>query len=352
MKSIFQNGLALGIPTKNCQCINMNFSWLFSNPTNLLWMDKLIVTEGMWKLIMSDSGVVEYMEKSKQQPYSKAVKLVYNILNDVGLVNIIPDDSITQEQAALIDEQICDDLEMLEDYIKEDSDTMIKIANHCYCIPSLWSLYAALYLSQANNASFMLATHELDYLKLLLPLKLNRSVPIASRTSAINEILNIKLPHLELGHNYLFDTTEHCRICERESLCKDSYLTDIEKQTFNILKYCEHEEISQLCELMDRICSEKFKTEFDVSPCDLLHEINIEKVKVQRKLNKTYRSIEKWNTIVMTISASMTLGAFFSHPTLAAIGASGVLTANVIGTIKNYNEKKYKWVNLFNKEEV
>lgn len=352
MKSIFQNGLALGIPTNNCQCVNMNFTWLFSNPTNLLWMDKVIITEGMWNLMMSDYRVVEYVEESKQQPYWKAVKLVYSILNEVGLVNIIPDDSITQEHAAFLCNQIAEDIEILGENVKEDSNSMIKIANHCYCIPSLWSLYAALYLSKANNASFMLSTHEMDYLKLLLPIKLNRAVPIAKHTSAINEVLDIKLPNLELGHHYLFDAVEQCSICQNETICKDSYLSDIEKQTFKILEYREHEEVSQLCELMDRICSEKFKTEFDISPRDLLHEINVEKVRVQRKLNKAYRSFEKWKTIIMTISASMTLGTFFSHPTIAAIGASGVLATNVIGAINNYNEKKYKWVNLFNKEET
>lgn len=52
----------------------------------------------------------------------------------------------------------------------------------------------------------------------------------------------------------------------------------------------------------------------------------------------------------MTISAGMTLGAFFSHPLIAEIGAAGALASEVTSNILAQKEKQYSWVNLFNEK--
>ena len=348
MKNIFQKGLALGIPSVSCSCSNMDFEWLYANPMNLLWMDNLVITQNMWNLVMSECHSANF-GKGKEDVFAKSNKLIYSILNDVGLVKILPDGCIDEDTKNEIYSQIESDLELLGNSVKEEDD-LLWINRYCYCIPSLWTLYASLFLSRQNNAGFMLFENELSYLKTILPLKYpNMSpMPIARRATAINEVLKMALPNFKVGHEYLFDSMERCSVCVKIDECKDSYLSKIEKQVFTILEYREREEINQLCTLMDRICSEKFLNDYEIAPSELMHEINVERVKVQRKINKIYRTFERWKNVVMTVSAGMTLGGFFSYPTLAAVGASGVLATNVADKILTEQEKKSKWVNLFN----
>ena len=348
MKNILQSGLALGIPTQHCICTNMDFNWIFMNPTNFLWVDNVIVTESMWSII-TGTGALGFVEKSKQDPFSKTVRLIYSILNDVGIVKIISDKSITQEEGDNLYNKIQDDIELLGDSVKEQGNRM-KIGRYCYCAPALWSLYAALYLSRNNNACFMLDQSEMSFLKKILPLKMGKQVRIASSNTAINEVLYMKLPTFDLWHPYLADSANQCGQCANEGKCKDESLTEIEKQVFTLLDYRERDEIKQLCHLMDRICSERFKEEYEIDPKDLLHEINVEKVKVQRKLNTTYKNIEQWKNIVMTISAGLSLGGFFGNRILSAVGGIGLLAADVVGSNISQSEKKHRWVNLFNKE--
>lgn len=326
----------------------MDFNWIFANPTNFLWVDNVIVTESMWSLI-TGTGSLGFVEKTKQDSFTKAVRLIYSILNDVKIVKVISDNCITQEEGDDLYKQIEDDVELLGDLVKEQGSRM-KIGRHCYCAPALWTLYAALYLSRNNNACFMLDQSEMAYLKKVLPLKMGMPVRVASSTSAINEVLNLKLPKLELWHPYLADSTNKCSQCVHENRCKDEYLSTIEKQFFALLEYRERDEIKQLCQLMDRICTERFKDDYDIAPKDLLHEINVEKVKVQRKMNTTYKNIERWKNVVMTISAGLSLGGFFGNGILSAVGGMGLLAAEVVEANISQIEKKHRWVNLFNKE--
>lgn len=348
MKNILQSGLALGIPTQHCNCVNMNFNWMFANPTNFLWVDNVIVTESMWGII-NGTGSLGFIEKSKRDSFSKAVRLIYSILNDVGIVKVISDKSITQEEGDDLYRQIEDDIELMGKEVEEQGNHM-KIGKYCYCPPALWTLYAALYLSRNNNACFMLDQSEIAFLKKVLPLKTGLQVRIASSSAAINEVLNMKLPEFELWHPYLRDAANKCSLCLNEDQCKDEYLSVIEKQVFALLEYRERDEIKQLCQLMERICSDRFKEDYEISSKDLLHEINVEKVKVQRKLNTTYKNIERWKNVVMTISAGFSLAGFFGNGTLSAIGGIGLMAAEVVESNISQIEKKHRWVNLFNKE--
>lgn len=348
MKNILQSGLALGIPTQHCPCVNMNFNWIFENPTNFLWVDKVILTQGMWNII-TGTGSLGFIEETKHDSFSRAVRHIYGILNEVGIVKVISDNSITKKAGDNLYKQMQADIDLLGDSVKDHSSQM-KIGRYCYCPPKLWALYAALYLSRNNNACFMLNPSEMAFLKKVLPLKMGKQVRVSSSNTAINEVLNIKLPTFELWHPFLADSSNKCSKCKNEKRCKDEYLSVIEKQIFALLDYRERDEIKQLCQLMDRICSKRFKEEYEIDPKDLLHEISVEKIKVQRKLNTIYKNIDRWKNVVMTISAGLYLGGFFGNGFMSAVGGVGLLATDVVGKNLKQIEKKYSWVNVFNKE--
>ena len=98
----------------------------------------------------------------------------------------------------------------------------------------------------------------------------------------------------------------------------------------------------------NHICNTKFINRFEVDSAELLRELNIEKVKVQAKLNKTYKKVDNWVKVVGTISAALSLGSIFNYPELTPIGAVGLFSSNVGEKINEYFKNKYRWVNFVN----
>ncbi|WP_290378309.1 hypothetical protein [Muribaculum intestinale] len=96
------------------------------------------------------------------------------------------------------------------------------------------------------------------------------------------------------------------------------------------------------------ICDTKFKNNLEINARDLIRELNIEKVKVQRKLNKSYSNVRNWSKLIGVVSAGLSLGAIFNHPTIAAVGGIGIFASQTIEQVNDYFHKKYNWVNFVN----
>lgn len=142
---------------------------------------------------------------------------------------------------------------------------------------------------------------------------------------------------------------QSCEKCRNLVKCDDGYLTSVEKRLFRLLEDREKDEVKEFCLFLDHICDEKFKDAFEISPDDLVRELNIEKVKIQQKLQNVYKKIGRWSKIVTTISAALSLGYLFKHPELTAIGGISGIASQAAGKISDYYQQKYKWVNFVNK---
>lgn len=352
MKKIFQTGLAFGIENGACQSCNLNYSWLFNTPSNLLWVDKIVVTKPIWNIIMGQWDASE--EKSPIDHglvIQKSAKLAYEILNSVGLVEIVDSNEIGEKESDIIFHQIEEDLEFLHSkgVINRQDDHLYYIGENGYCQPALWTLYASLAYSRKNNCNFSLEEQELFYLRTLLYYKMNRDVSVSRKASAVNEVLEMYLPEVRIWPDYLFSAKDRCETCRNMIKCNDSYLVHIEKRLFNLLQDREHDEIIEFCQILDKICDEKFKETYEISPQDLIKELNIEKVKTQQKLKKIYSKVGKWSKIITTISAGLSLGTIFGYPELTAVGGIGVFASQTADKINDYYKGKYNWVNFVNK---
>lgn len=354
MKKILQTGLAFGIENGSCSACNLNYSWIFGTPSNLLWVDKIVVTKSIWDIVTKETNFpIEKDEKNnviRDYRIEKTIKLVFEILNSVNLIEILDSNQITEEDSTLIYDQITEDINLLKNngMVKSDDGHMYSIDNYEYCMPMLWTLYASLVFSRRNNCNFSLDNSELSYLQTLLPIKLGRSVSIGEKASAISEVLELFIPEVDLWPEYLFQDLNHCNRCINISKCNDSYLGDVEKRLFNLLEQREHEEIIEFCRVLDSICDTKFKNNLEINARDLIRELNIEKVKVQRKLNKSYSNVRNWSKLIGVVSAGLSLGAIFNHPTIAAVGGIGIFASQTIEQVNDYFHKKYNWVNFVN----
>lgn len=351
MKKIFQTGLAFGNENGTCEACNLNYSWLLNTPSNLLWIDKVVVTKPIWDIITKENND-KGKSPSKDQVLviGKAIKLVYEILHSVDLIEIVDSNEISEEDSQIIYNQIEEDLNILKNNgeVNTEDNHIYCIGSYRYCIPSLWTLYASLVYSRRNNCNFSLEEDQLVYLRKLLALKESQEFAVSRKSYAINEVLRMYLPEINIWPEYMFEDRKRCLSCGNFTKCDDSYLSSVEKNLFNLLEEREHDEIKEFCQVLDDICDEKFKDSYEVEPEGLLRELQVKKVKVQGKINKVYKKVDNWSKIVTTISSALSLGCFFGHPKLTAIGGVGMFASNAAEKISDYYQNKYKWVNFIN----
>lgn len=109
MNKRFQTGLAFGNENGVCELCNLNYSWLFNAPSNLLWVDKIVVTKPIWDIISGKGDASEEKNTNDQGVIiHKSAKLAYEILNSVGLVEIVDSNEIGKEESDIIFNQIED----------------------------------------------------------------------------------------------------------------------------------------------------------------------------------------------------------------------------------------------------
>lgn len=352
MKKIFQTGLAFGNENGACEACNLNYSWLFNTPSTLLWIDKVIVTKPIWDIIMhpvQDNDNIDV--KDQGLVIHKTGKLTYEILNSVGLVEIVESNEIGEEETDLIYKQIEEDLDLLKNVgeIDKEEGHLYYMGKMGYCIPSLWTLYASLIYSRRNNCNFTLEDSDLFYLRKLLPYKIGEESPVSRKAAAINEVLEMTLPIVKIWPEYIYELKVKCDNCCYLSKCDDNYLMTVEKRLLKLLEDREKDEVREFCLFLDKLCNERFKDAYEIAPDDLIRELNIEKVRIQQKLNKVYKKMGRWSKIVTTISAALSLGCFFDYPKLTAIGGIGGVTSQIASKISDYYQQKYKWVNFVNR---
>ncbi|KAA6319636.1 hypothetical protein EZS27_030492, partial [termite gut metagenome] len=96
MKNVFISGLAIGNECGTCACSNINVDWLFSYPSNLLWIDKVYISHPIWEAIINEQ-TPEEIGKGKKIEFNKATKLIFEILDSVGMVEVVNTKSLLTE---------------------------------------------------------------------------------------------------------------------------------------------------------------------------------------------------------------------------------------------------------------
>lgn len=268
------------------------------------------------------------------------------------MVEIVDSNGISDKEEELIYNQIKDDINWLREIglASTQDEHMYSVGDYEYCVPMLWSLYAAMLFSRRSNCNFSLDNRELAFLQTLIPLKLGQEITIGRKSNAIAEVLEMYIPEVKLWPEYLLANLTTCNACANMRKCDDSYLDSIERNLFVLLKQRENEEMLELRNVLDYICDTKFKYATEINPRDLIRELNIEKVKVQQKLNKSYSRVKRWSRVIGIISAGLSLGALFGKNTLAAVGGVGVFASETIEQLNEYFKKKYNWVSFVNQQ--
>lgn len=343
-KTIFVTGLVLGKETDICNCKEVNVNWIYDQPTNLLWVDKIIVTRNEWNELISNG----------RSSLARANKLIFERLDSEGLIEVIPDSIISLNRAESILDTIESDLTLLEDLYttsNKENDPTMRMGQYCFCVPSLWTLYAAIEISRIYDASFSLRPEELAYLMALIPRKYNKQI-LEGRNVAMDEVLSLYLPTVELGHDYVFHTSHRkCPTCKRSRECKDQYLSVIERQLEFILSLRKHDEICMTCEVMDRICERSAMNGVvltgDELWSDLLEEAKTTTLNARKRMSK----VKLWSRIATYVSIGLGAASFLS-PVLGATAAIPALASHYLGSKGESIAHETSWVNFVNNPET
>ena len=343
-KNILVTGLVLGNETDICSCCDINLEWLYHYPSDLLWVDKVVVTQNEWEVIIRDN----------ESAMGKATKLIFERLQAEGLVRIISDTVISPSRAEIILNNIETDLEYIEDLYTESEDEhvpVLKMGQYQLCVPRLWTLYAAIELSWLYNASFSLEQDELAYLLALIPRKYNKDIS-AGRNVAINEVLSIYLPSIELGHSYLIDSERGlCPKCVHEDSCSKNYLIQIEKQLESILVLRQYDEIRMTCEVMDKICERSMMQGHVLTGDELWDDLQEEAKKTEKTIKQKLHKVKRWSKISSYVSIGLGAASFL-NPLLAAGAAVPAVASQCLSSYEDYLKKESSWVNFVNNPEL
>lgn len=307
----------------------------------------------MYDLIINEHAC-DIFDNGKSQEVAKVNKLIFEVLSSLGILETLQPNIISQETSDLLYRQIESDILLLKDLeeaMDEGNGHFVRVGNESYCRPMLWSLYAALLVSQQNDATFLLKDSETEYLKKLWSIKYyGENLLSVERNEAIANVLTVLFPDLHLGHEFLFDSKEKCNICTRYNLCSDKYLSEIEKQLFYILEQREKEEVKQLCQILDRISSRQINSMSAMDVNELLRELNCEKIRAQKKLAKVFPKVEKWTSLIASISVPLAFGSLWDKDMLTILGAAGLGLSQTIDKIALAVKNNYRWVGLLNKQ--
>lgn len=343
-KSVLVTGLILGKETDMCSCNNINLGWLFDRPSDLLWADKVIMTQNEWNEIISKEDTA----------YKRAIKYIFERLQAEGIIHVIPDTIISLPRAKSILKTIESDLKFIDDLLrvsKDEKDMLFEMGKYRFCVPSLWSLYAAIDISRNVNASFSLRSDELAYLMALIPRKYNKEI-VAGRNMAMDEVLSLYLPSIQLGHQYLVDSERgRCSVCTKEKECSGVYMTEIEKQLDTILNLRQFDEIRLTCEVMDKICERSIIQGHVLTGEELWDDLREEAVITGKKARRNLPKIKLWSKISSYVSIGLSAASFL-NPLFGVGAAIPAIARQCLDSYEEEITKETSWVSFVNNPEA
>ena len=339
-KNILVTGLILGKETELCLCNNVNFGWLYNHPTDLLWADKIMLTYNEWDAII----------KNEDSAINRATKMVFERLQSEKMVELIPDTVISPGRAESILQDVELDLQLIKDLYsasKNKHDPVLTMGNYHFCVPSLCTLYVAIELSKIYNASFSLEQDELAYLMALIPRKYEKEIH-AGRNTAIDEVLSLLLPEVELGHAYLMDSISgKCSDCSNSNKCSGTYLSQIEKQLDLILTLRQYDEVRLTCEVMDKICERSMLQGHVLTGEELWDDLQEEAINTEKRIRSKLPKIRAWSKVSAYATIGLSAASFFNP--LFALGATVPAVTNLaLSSLEEERKKETSWINFVN----
>jgi uncharacterized membrane protein len=351
--NVLVTGLWMGGDEEYCKVCNYDVSWLFNNPSTLIWADKIILTPFIKDVIDKE------LYPPDEKMLSSTIRKVFELAEEYNLIEVRnPNSIITEKMWQKIDEEVDFDRMLLAklypDRVKIGNDEKVPgqifIQGEGYCAPRISSIYISLILAKAWNARCLFDDHVLNYCRYKFGLSTVNKHNLGTTPNPFDTIFNIALPKINPYPNYIFHHQRLCKNCSKEERCSKTYLNELEDNLSKYLAIREYDEIAQLKATISKIikCLEKTG---EVNHDTVVREFKAEERRITRTMRKTFPKIHRWTSIALIASApAMILGAFTGLPTISSISASLLGLSQMISGYVKYMESKYKWIGFINRD--
>lgn len=347
MNRILVTGLALGTDPNidACQSCNYDLSWLFGNPSTLLWADQIVLTPEILEMIKNSS----YPDGNKD--IGRAVGLIFERIEENGLIK-------TKKASSIITNKVRDEIFT---QINEDRNRLAKIFPRSvklgdeekvpgqlfvngveYCTPSLWTMYASFILAREWKADLLLPPQSQNYFDRALVSLQNPQQDGVEKHTAFEEILKSKLPEQELLPIILFDA-KLCGSCGNKSSCSSDVFAKVETNIKNIMMWRSYDEVQELKSVISRIAKEADNT--GVSSKELVAAFKEEEDKINKSIRSVFPKVERWSNMATVLSIPVVVAGLSTGSTaIASVGAGVAGVATVAKKYIDIVRSKYRWV--------
>lgn len=355
MNKLLVTGLAIGKEAGECQVCNYDMEWLKNYPSIFLWADQILVTKYLWGVIQEESLL--------QKTYGRCSKLVFEMAKNEGLIEIVESPTLIYDTLReSIKSQIETDLVKLQrlfpdkinfknistDAAKEIRETVIDGIG--YCPPRLWTIYASLALSKAWKAECLFNQDVLHYLRYKFSTELFPNEQESNRLKSFSTIFEAYFPNAPFLPHYAFANKEKCDTCKHEKRCKDSYLIDLEKKFYGLLKLRNYDELQEIKATIDLIIKKCSKAN-NVDPNEVAIAFREKQMKLQKKIKKVFPKVKRWANITTIVSIPLiTVGVAAHAPLISLAGVSAAGLAKLGTEYVQYLESKNSWVGFLQKQ--
>lgn len=346
MNKVLITGLGVAKDFGLCDVCNLNFSWLFNNPSTLLWADKICIPKTAF----------EFAVEQKEEKDEKVISMFLKMAEKQGLIEKIDVASMYQERVGgeLHNRMLQDSQALLNAFpeiVKEGNSGVpheIIIGDEGYCGAWMSSVYADIRVAQDIEANCLFGKREHHFLKYVYGLNVNRfdRSPIHN---AYNEIFSLFMPERLSLHNYGFVDEKECDMCKKQQHCKETYLYESEKSLEEIFKWREYDELQQAKGEIDKIIKVKNEISSQKDIDDIIKEFKEKQDQINRHIKNRFPKIERWTKMTTVVATPITIAASITgNIPFAVTGAVATGLAQATETILDVYRSKHNWVGFVN----
>lgn len=356
MNRVLVTGLALGKETGVCESCNFDLDWLISYPSVLIWADKILVSSLIWEMVSSG----KYPFAEEQPEFTKSVQLIFSMARSEGIVEIVqPAGVIPPDVKDSIFDQADKDRLLLakhfSTHIRLGDEKQVPgqmfIDGHEYCLPYLYSVYAGLALARTFDAHCLFSNKAFSYCKYKFGLSSSPPHALRGRAEAFQNVFTAYVPNTSILPEYVVVRKTLCSKCAREESCRDTYLSQLETNVRNVLKWRDYDEIQQLKAVTDKIVDKRSKSGGIVDPEDVLHDLRSVESRLRRRMQLLFPRIQRWANITTMLSIPVALaGLSTGSPLLTISGGSLAGLSQATKQMVSLLSSKYSWIGFLSSE--
>lgn len=346
MNNVLITGLGIASDLGLCDACNLDFSWLFSNLSVVLWADSIMVPKQSFEKLRQ-------VQESKDE---KAIGLFLDLAENHGLIKKI---DISSTYQGLVGEQIYSTMQKnsealmstFPESIRKGSEGVpdeIIIGDEGYCGAWMSSIYAGLKVASDFGANCLFGEREHIFLKYLYGIHADiRTREIENKI--YSEVFSLFMPESMSIHNYAFINEEKCETCKNIDRCRNIYLIDTEESLEEMFRWKEYDELQQAKDAIDKIISFKDDVSSQKDIDDIKKEFRSTQDKINKNINRRFPKIERWTRMTTVLATPITIASAITGNIPITIG--GTIATGLAQAAENLMEvykSKNNWVGFVN----